>query len=627
MQANLQLFLDMLIPWAMGTEGEAVVFDPLTPKARHIESSPADRAKNFRQNLESHVFAPIIGLGEAGVDKLMEICKTLHDVVHDASDTDHIAELYDGALDELDMLCRTLPAIASREYGVLGSSEADVSRFVEAAASGEGLLACVKQNAFYYKMLMEHEKAAPTISRLMPKIAVVMQNIEAGDKTGVPLKVAEATEACLLLAEAEVGLRPTQADALQVAAKPAVERAMAIVLEKLKLGDAELALATQAEELTKASTRVFGDIEQAQCMKSAIASLTHRVGQEQQFTDLVNACSAWREASERDEKTALDELGKVKAIASTMKGVVPRTAGVTKEVRDTSESIYNKVMDMQDFGKGPLREEFGNLMLRLVTMDALASLAPAPGDGEDKEKALASLVLAQQVSLESVIVYFELGGESAEARVSADKGTLKAREAVAAMTQCEAAWQGQPVTPCLRDLLQRARACVDESAEYDLAKQMDKVKSSIASLRVLGAGPDVQPWHADFTGETFDELYAHAKTTVMSEDPKDTEQALNKVKSVFKAWCFSVESYGKDAQHTAFTEQARQWLSTAEVAFTSCILFDVLLVEATQPLKLRRSLRKVRDKLGEEKWPHVHLLLRENVEPKLRWQRAKNAPK
>jgi len=84
-----QLFpelLDMMWPCSRPSDGDALTYDPLFPKARFVEGSPAEAAITFKDNLVSEIFALMICEGEASVARLIGISEMLIEAISEAAD-------------------------------------------------------------------------------------------------------------------------------------------------------------------------------------------------------------------------------------------------------------------------------------------------------------------------------------------------------------------------------------------------------------------------------------------------------------------------------------------------------------------------------------------------------------
>ena len=101
---NFGEFLEILLPWTTiapdGRVGPS--FDCLRPRACDIECTALERCTTFKKNLMSCVFAPLIQMGEDGVEQLIKICERMQEVLNEANETPDVAEEYGDVLDEVD---------------------------------------------------------------------------------------------------------------------------------------------------------------------------------------------------------------------------------------------------------------------------------------------------------------------------------------------------------------------------------------------------------------------------------------------------------------------------------------------------------------------------------------------
>ncbi len=260
-ESCFDLFIDMVCPWPQHDEGPDVVFDPEFPRARHIEMSSMERGRKFVSNLESQIWTPIINMGQEGIPMLLKLCAKLSTMVNTANEHERVADTYSEELEEIDRVCIALPTIACREHDRDFGHKADVAKLLDNPDSS--LVHTINQNTYYQTMLLEYNKAAPTARKLRPKVQQAMTMLRRVVDTKEVMTFTVAAETCNLLCEAQLGLRPTQADELQHLLKAAVKQTEEHFWELMVDGSLDLVPHIDLENYVSKVEVVFGSNEVA----------------------------------------------------------------------------------------------------------------------------------------------------------------------------------------------------------------------------------------------------------------------------------------------------------------------------------------------------------------------------
>ena len=414
-------FLDMMWPCSRPSDGDALTYDPLLPKARFVEGSPAEAAITFKDNLVSKTFAPMICEGEASVARLIGISEMLIEAISEAADQQgEIDENYEQLFEEVLVMCRALVAVASREYGICGSSESDVLA-LGGTDAGMCLLASIKQNEWFNAMFSEHQKCAGSLALLQPKVkAFVPQLKEAEAATSTPCETQLVLDGIKLLGECKVGLRPTQSDILEGLVKGLCKRLEESYMSELSCGKSVGASALAEMELyTSVVAEVLPEFGQGS-LKLAVVSCQQQAGMEARFAALAELCSTWLDNQAKASEDLLEGLAEIRTSGAVMSGMQPACANATATIAAARSEMMRRLLQTTGSSDDGLSSDDLQVMAQYSeTVKMLGGFASGTRTPDSAD--LLAHVFSEQWSAFQSFADYKALGDTAGTRVAADK--------------------------------------------------------------------------------------------------------------------------------------------------------------------------------------------------------------
>ena len=612
-------FLDMLLPWS-GEDSMEVEFDPLAPKARHIESSPKERCMQLTQNLQTHVFAVIIGDSEPGLPRLIDVCRVLKDAIEAAADNDHIVEEYEEFLEETLLVCKALPAIGSREYGILGSCDDDVELFMkqDSANPNPGLLTTVRQNQWWRDRLTEFETTVVASQRLRPKMVATQKTLTKATSSGSVPTASVMVAAVNLYGQAKMNMRPTHADGFEQVLAEARGTFNKATLEQLGSGDSSIDDPAGLDEYIKACLMVFGENTEMSEIAAKLETHKRDLGVKIRFDKVHRACQAWL-AGQQSGSSPIDGLADIKSSVGMVTGMTPAKPEIQQSIVGTVEAMCAALEAAEESADGlldadiSLIKEVGEVANRLNTL--FASKAEKVGP-------VVEMIVSCGNAFDSFLSYAALGDDAAS-RIAAEPRGVRLRECVAGVALLRDKMSAMTSPPKLvQHVVTSVQTMVDAAAVIELPKMKEKVANALEPLKAFGIGEGLQQWFESFDGANLDDLHEHAKSTILSECPTNVESIVKKARKEFIAFETSVDLYGWRGHEKAYLDTMGIRVSQGEETYASVMMLTCLKVAHSQPLKLRRALKAHKETVASERWGEIPPILREEVETRLAWQRS-----
>jgi len=528
------------------------------------------------------------------------------------------------------VMCRALVAVASREYGICGSSESDVLA-LGGTDAGMCLLASMKQNEWFNAMFSEHQKCAGSLALLQPKVkAFVPQLKEAEAATSTPCETQLVLDGIKLLGECKVGLRPTQSDILEGLVKCLCKRLEESYMSELSCGKSVGASALAEMELyTSVVAEVLPESGQGS-LKSAVVSCQQQAGMEARFAALAELCSTWLDNQAKASEDLLEGLAGVRTSGAVMSGMQPACANVTATIAAARSEMMRRLLQTTGSSDDGLSSD--DLQVMAQYSEAVKMLGGfASGTRTPDSADLLAQVFSEQWSAFQSFADYKALGDTAGTRVAADKDLAKAKLVVSGHLRAQEAMRGHvgETPPRLNQILDSVAAMLTASSELEIPTQKEKLASAVKALEQFGVGVAVASWDSGFKGKTFEELLGHACGTFLIEAPDGLKQALARTKKELEAWKHVLTVYDNESEQQSadITLAMEKHYTEAVVLLTSGLCLVAVQKLGGQPLKLRRALKAQKDSLDDAAWQAVNILIRELVEEKINWQRAAKGSK
>lgn len=616
---NFTIFLQMNLPWKV--EADDCTFDPCHPKARHIEGSPLEKASQWQGCLEGNVFAPIIMEEQEGLPKLLSVAEQLSDAVQTASEDNTVANDFGDVLENVLLVCKALPAIGSRQYGIMGSTDNDVEAFTELCCKGWQLLSSIKQNTWWASMLEEHERCVAASRRLRPRMTALSAIMDAAAKTeGQLCTGSDMVEAMRLMVEAKESLRPTQADSFSEKVLAQVTLHEANHLKILNGDGADQSIdAMLVEAFVKQGRDTFGESADRTTIASMLESRKHELGQAQRLQRLAADCQAWL-ADQKKEQQDPNLLKAISVTAGLAKGMQTKNADTKHHIGRVAGEIVHMLREL--FVKGrddPVVVQIRCLIDLAEVAHSLVAFAPIDDMGTDE----VDIVVQHRSEFFAIGAFFTSGPDTA-ARVLVDRGCKNVRASITAVkTISEAIKKNKKLNeiPRVQVILNEARDEIGRAADIEIPKATTKLADALKPLTKVAVGEGIDNWFTGCQGDSYDALLEHAQATILVENPTTVQQNTVAARKELDSWVGIVDSYAKKECLSAPRELYTKLVELGEETYVCAMCCTLLLTQGATPLKLRRNLKAQKETLSAERWSNVPPALRNEVDGKLAWQR------
>jgi hypothetical protein len=185
-------------------------FDSANPQNRFTKGSAADRAQFFLHIVTNVVVKPMINIGKASHDGLLEFLELLANSCEEAA-SQHITDDFEAAFEDIGAKIRGLAAFTSRKHGYLSSRKQDAELLRKHLDSkNDGLYATLTNNPFYAVLVKEYWSTVDACDKMCTQMKVQATRLDSASVRDFSVL---SSSLDMAISNKPI-LRPTQCDAL-----------------------------------------------------------------------------------------------------------------------------------------------------------------------------------------------------------------------------------------------------------------------------------------------------------------------------------------------------------------------------------------------------------------------------